>query len=414
LALLCSGEMVVVNPNPGLDCAATLTCARDLGLDATVHPDQVELEGRGFSLVEPEQILGCGNSGTTLRLLSGVLAAQPFLSVLSGDASLNRRPVARLIEPLRRMGAELWARAGDQLPPLVVRGRPLRGIDYALPVASAQVASSILLAGLQAEGETTVLVPGPARDHTERLLALLGAAIEIEPLRGGGRRVSLSGPSSLTASVLRIPGDFSAAAFFFAAAAALPEARVTAHGVSLNPTRSGLLEVLEQMGATVMRAHPRVACGEEVADVTVIGPERLLAVDIPPEWLPRLIDEIPAWAIAAAVAAGRSRLRGAAELRVKESDRLAVLAEDLGHLGIVVEEHEDGIEIDGGTLKGGTVRAMGDHRIAMAFAVAGSLARGPVVVEEAEGIETSYPGFADTFRALGGAIEIEHLLPSEP
>jgi 3-phosphoshikimate 1-carboxyvinyltransferase len=334
LALLSEGETRVENPNPGADCENTLACACSLGLAAAREDGAVRLEGRGFALLEPDRVLDCGNSGTTLRLLAGVLAAQDFLAVLAGDASLHRRPVARVIEPLRRMGATLRARDGDRLPPLVVRGGRLEPIDHALPVASAQVATCVLLAGLQTAGVTTVRLPGPARDHTERMLASLGVDLAVEEQASGGRTVRLRGPVRLRGARWRVPGDFSSAAFLFAAAAARPGARITARAVGLNPTRSALLDVLEAMGATVERRRLADEASEEIADVTVTGPERLRGFDVPPEWMPRMIDEVPAWTIAAAAAGGVSRVRGAAELRVKESDRIAALVGNLARLGV--------------------------------------------------------------------------------
>jgi 3-phosphoshikimate 1-carboxyvinyltransferase len=405
LGALGSGASVVENANPGLDCAATRSCLERLGVEVRGRERRPELVGRDFALAEPERVLECGNSGTTLRLLAGALAAQPFVSVLQGDASLNHRPVARLIEPLERMGASLWARGGDAYPPLVIRGARLRGIRYDLPVASAQVASCVLIAGLHAEGETVLTVPGPARDHTERMLQSLGVPLDVDPIAGGGRRVRLIGPLGFAGSRFHVPGDPSAAAFFLAAAAATPNARVTAKGVMLNPTRTGILELLERMGAGVERANVRLESGEEVGDVTVTGPAQLGAVDVPPEWLPRLIDEVPAWAVAAARAKGRSLLRGAAELRVKESDRIATLAAGLEEMGIDVREHPDGLEIEGGDVRTGHVEAHGDHRIAMAFACLAATARLPVVIEGAEGIATSYPGFAATLAELGGGVD---------
>ena len=405
LALLANGMTVIENANPGRDCSATLRCAEMLGLEGKQRRARFEMVGTGFALTEPDRVLDCGNSGTTLRLLSGVLAARPFLSVLEGDASLNRRPVGRVIEPLTRMGANLWARGGDAFPPLAIRGAPLHGVEHQLSVASAQVASSVIFAGLQAEGRTSVTVPGPARDHTERMLQTLGVPVEIEPLADGGRRVTVTGPAPFAGGSFSVPGDFSAAAFFLAAAAATPGSAVTGRGVNLNPTRTGLLDVLERMGAEVERGEVRMESGEEVGDVTVRGPEQLVAIEVPREWVPRMLDEIPAWAIAAARARGTSRLRGAAELRVKESDRIAALADGLTRLGVTVREYPDGLEIDGGFVSGGEVDAAGDHRIAMALAALGVLARGSVRVAGAENIETSYPSFVAHCAALGGQVE---------
>ena len=411
LALLARGRSEIRGANHGEDCAHTLACARALGLGlAGGGPDAapaapLTLEGRGERLDEPRAILDCGNSGTALRLLAGIVAARPFLSILAGDASLSRRPVDRVIEPLRQMGATLHARHGDRLPPLVVRGATLRPIRYAQPIASAQVATCVLLAGLGARGETQVELPGPARDHTERMLAAAGVALERHDLPSGGRRVTLGGPAEPRPLSLAVPGDISAAAFFLAAAAASPGARVTALGVSLNPTRTGLLEVLAEMGAGIEIAGRTCEGGEERGDVTVSGPDRLAAFDIPATWVPRLIDEIPAWMIAASAAAGRSSFSGAAELRHKESDRIATLARGLARLGISARERPDGLDIEGGRARGGRIEAEGDHRIAMAFATLATRAAGPVEIDDAASIATSYPDFAATLAALGGAVE---------
>ena len=405
LGLSSEGVTVVENPNPGADCEATLACAARLGAACSRTKDCVEIRGRAGSLTEPDRVLDCGNSGTTLRILSGVLASQPFFSVLAGDESLHRRPVARVIEPLRRMGATLSARDGDRLPPLVIQGAKLKAIHYDLPVASAQVASSVLFAALGAEGETEVRLPGPARDHTERMFRAFGVAVESDARNGSGPRLRLEGPARPRGTRLMVPGDLSAAAFFLAVAAATPGAAVTALGVSLNPTRSGLLDALEEMGAWVER-RPHASAGEEPAgDVTVTGPERLRAIDLPAEWVPRMIDEIPAWAMAAATAEGRSRLSGAAELRVKESDRLELIAANLRTLGITVDERPDGLEIEGGPVGGGTVKSDGDHRIAMAFATLATRAAAPVTVDDASSIATSYPGFVEALSTLRGQVE---------
>jgi 3-phosphoshikimate 1-carboxyvinyltransferase len=410
LGMLARGGTVVENPNPGGDCQATLACIRSLGARVGRRAGAVTIEGCDMQPREPDRVLDCGNSGTTLRLLAGPLAAQPFLSVLTGDASLRRRPVARVIEPLRRMGAQLWARHGDRLPPLAIRGATLRPIEYSLPVASAQVASCVLLAGLFAAGRTVVRLPGPARDHTERMLPVFGVPIVAStgppaPADGGGPMIAVEGPARPTGARLRVPGDFSAAAFFLAAAATTPGATVTAREVNLNPSRCGLLGVLERMGASVQRSQLREEGGEPVGDVTVTGPLQLAGCDIAPAEVPTMIDEVPAWVVAATGARGTSRIRGAGELRVKESDRLALLAANLARLGIGVEETADGIAVTGGRVGGGVVEADGDHRIAMAFAVLGVGAAEPVTVTGAGGIPTSYPGFGETLAALGGDVD---------
>jgi 3-phosphoshikimate 1-carboxyvinyltransferase len=400
MALLAEGESRIERPNGGADCDLTLAACERLGAHVARDDGGVTLTGRGFDLTTPGATIDCGNSGTSLRLLSGVLAAQSFVSTLDGDDSLRRRPVARVIEPLRRMGASLTARDGDRYPPLEIRGARLSAIDYAVPVASAQVLGCVLFAGLQASGRTVVALPGPARDHTQRMLPAFGVEPRIEVGAAGETRVAIDGPAPLRAARLRVPGDFSAAAFFLAAAAGTPGARVTARDVSLNPTRTGLLDVLEAMGARVERVPRDVAAAEPIGDVTVEGPDALAAFDIPPEWLPRLLDEVPAWTLAAAAARGVSRLRGAAELRVKESDRIAVLASQLARLGLVVTEHPDGLDIEGGTPRGGTANAAGDHRIAMTLALFGLRAPLGVTIDDAASITTSYPEFETDLRRL--------------
>jgi 3-phosphoshikimate 1-carboxyvinyltransferase len=403
LALLARGVSEVRGPNPGADCAGTLECARRLGARVTLEGTTVRIEGTAGALVEPDGVLDCGNSGTTLRLLAGVLAPHPLLAVLTGHASLRARPVDRVIAPLVRMGAALQARAGDRLPPLVVRGGGLRPARIELEVASAQVASCVLFAGLGAEGESTVTLPGEARDHTERMFPAFGVPVRVER-RGAGRSVSVTGRAVPRASSLTVAGDPSAAAFLLAAAAAVPGAEVTAEGVSLNPTRCGLLDALESMGAVVERRAAGEQGGEPVGDVTVRGPEALRPLDVPADWVPRMIDEVPAWVVAASAARGTSTLAGARELRVKETDRIAALVSNLRRLGIVAEERPDGLAIVGGAVAGGAVEAGGDHRIAMAFAVLGTRAAGTIEIDDAANVATSFPGFATVLAALGGRV----------
>jgi 3-phosphoshikimate 1-carboxyvinyltransferase len=401
LALLAPGETRVEGFNVGADCAATRAACEALGMEVGERDGLVRLV-RGDRLVAPVTTVDCGNSGTTMRVLPGILAAQPFETILDGDDSLRRRPVHRVVAPLRAMGARLSARDGDRFPPLRVSGQALHGIAVRLEVASAQVASAIQLAATFATGETVVEIPGAARDHTERMLPAFGVPVEVEAMRDGGRRVRVGAGAGRGTRTIRVPGDVSAAAFFLAAAAATPGASVRAVGVSLNPTRTGLLDVLERMGARVERGPATISAGEPFGDVTVTGPERLRAVDVPVEWVPRMIDEVPAWAVAACAADGVSRLSSAAELRVKESDRLAALAGGLAALGVRADESPDGLAVAGGPVAGGTVASAGDHRIAMAFAVLGTRARAPVTVDDARAIPTSYPGFVADLVALGG------------
>lgn len=404
-ALLADGETAVERPNVGADCECALHCVSQLGGGVKRADGATRIVGRAGRLVKPASTLDCGNSGTALRLLAGVLAGQTFRSELDGDDSLRRRPVRRIVEPLRRLGATLAARDGDTLPPLVVEGGGLRGAHIDVPVASAQVATCILLAGVQAEGRTSVALPRAARDHTERMLPAFGVSIECEALNNGGVRLQVDGPALLHAAAVRVPGDFSAAAFYLAAAGATPGACVTAHDVGLNPTRTALLDVMENMGIGVKRQVTEESAGEPLGDVTVIGPENVQPFDVPQEWVPRLIDEVPAWVLLASAARGRSTLRGASELRVKESDRIAALVEGLRRLGVEVEAFHDGLAVTGGTPTGGRVASCGDHRIAMAMALLGLRASAPVRVDDASSIGTSFPEFDDVLHALGGRTE---------
>ena len=406
--LLAEGVTVVHGANRGADCARTLGAAALLGagVDSGLSGEiPLVLVGSGGALVAPGAPLDCGNSGTTMRLLAGLLAAQPYSSELFGDASLSRRPMDRVMEPLARMGARFESAPGGR-PPLRVHGAELHGIEYDSPVASAQVATALLLAGLFAQGETRVSVPGPARDHTERMLPAFGVGLDVRPLPGGGRSVGVR-RARLVGCEVTVPGDASAAAFFLCAAAAEPGARVTAAGMTLNSTRTGLLGVLESMGAGVERANERTIAGEPVGDVTVTGPSGLRAVEIAPALVPTLVDELPAWAIAASAAQGVSRVTGAGELRVKESDRVAAVVRNLGVLGLAARELSDGFEIEGGRPRGGRVEAGLDHRIVMAFAALGARCAEPVTFDDVSSVATSYPAFWDDLASLGAAVEFE-------
>ncbi len=410
--LLADGVTRVHGANRGEDCARSATCGEALGAQGKRTPGGWELHGTAGTLRAPHADLKCGNSGTTMRLLAGVVAAFPaagasrsFTARLTGDASLSHRPMRRIAEPLERMGARVEGRGERCTPPLTVTGGALRGIDYDAPMASAQVATCVLLAGLAASGETSVTLPGPARDHTERLLPLFGVAVERSELNGGGRTVRVSGGATLRAADVRIPGDLSSAAFLFAAAAAEPGSRVTAHDVNLNPTRTAFLDVLREMGAHVTVERAREESGEPVGDVTVEGPERLAAFDVPADWVPRMLDEVPAWVVVASAATGTSRLSGAAELRVKESDRLSALARGLGVLGVTCAERPDGLAVTGGVPRGhGRIETQLDHRIAMAFAAIGCRTREPVWLDDVSHVATSFPGYFDTLASLGAGV----------
>ena len=375
----------------GKDCLGTLHVLRALGAEITESGQGcIRVLGRGHeALCEPDTILDVGNSGTTLRLLAGLLAGRPFFSVLTGDASLRRRPMRRVVDPLTAMGATIFGRAGGQYPPLAIHGGELRGIAWTTPVASAQVKSAILLAGVQATGETHVTEPILSRDHTERMLRAFGLLT-----RRRGRTVSVSGRGRMQGIRMVVPGDISSAAFFLVAAAACSDADILIQDVGVNPTRTGILEALRRMGASITEERVRAEGGEPVADLRVRG-ARLHGTTIEAELIPRLIDEVPALAIAAALAEGETLISGVAELRVKEVDRLAALAGELGKLGISVAAGQDSLRILGGRrLCGGVVQSRGDHRMAMALAIAALFAQGEVRVEDVACVDTSFPGFA--------------------
>ena len=395
LAALAEGPSEIVGFSDAADPQRTLACLRALGVDVEGQHEGLTLHGRPHGFAAPDAPLDCGNSGTTMRLLAGVLAGQPFDVVLTGDASLSRRPMDRIAEPLRRMGATVDLTDGHA--PVRLTGGRLRGIDYELPVASAQVKSAVLLAGLFAEGTTTVTEPVPTRDHTERMLGL--DVVEI----GGRRIISVEGGRTVKPQPWIVPRDFSAAAFFLVAGAIVPHSHIEMPGVGLNPSRSALLDVLRAMGAQVSTANERERGWEPLADLTVQNAgARLHGVHVGGALIPNLIDELPALAVAAACAEGRTEIRDAAELRHKETDRLAATAAFLRAMGAAVEELEDGLVIEGGTLRGAAVESRGDHRIAMAAAVAGLAAEGETTVRDAECVAVSFPRFWDELDGLAG------------
>ena len=391
LAALTDGPCLIRNYLAGEDCLGTLRVLQQLGV-------RMEEQGTGNWLVhgvsgkfrKPEGDLDCGNSGTTMRLMSGLLAAQPFRSRLTGDASLSKRPMRRIMEPLGLMGAGLSTEGADGRPPLVVEGTAgLRAIEYLLPVPSAQVKSAVLLAGLLAKGKTTVIQPVQTRDHTERMLEHFGVPVEKH-----GDRISVQGGVLPQTRDFDVPGDISSAAFWLVAAAAKPGCHLTIEGLGLNPTRIGILKVLERMGARIGVKEQKSGSGEPFGTVEVEGGE-LRGTTIEGAEIPNVIDEIPVLAVAAALAKGTTVIKDAAELRVKESDRLAVVAHHLKAMGADVEELPDGMVIRGGhPLHGAHLESHGDHRIAMAFAIAGLFATGETVITGTECVETSYPGFA--------------------
>ena len=410
LGALARGETVIENFLPSLDCLATLNCLRLLGADVQGPDAQgtVRVRGRPLEeggLSEPPDVLDVGNSGTTMRLLCGAVAAHPIFAVLTGDASIRRRPMQRVVDPLTRMGAAIQCRRGG-LAPLAVRGGPLAGIHWTLPVASAQVKSAVLLAGLQARGTTTVEEPAPTRDHTERMLAHFGARLQRGP---GG--VTLEGPQALQGGHVRVPGDPSSAAFVWAAAAALAGSRVWTPDVGLNPTRTAILEVLQEMGARVQVRAAREEGGELRGEVEVAYGEGLRAVEIRGRRTAQLIDELPVLVVLAALARGTTVIADAQELRHKESDRIDELAAELAALGIRVGTRPDGFVVEGPQRpRGGRARSRGDHRLAMALAVAALAAQEASRIDDAGCIATSFPGFAgllDSLARPGGGRVVE-------
>ena len=406
LGALAAGETRVHGLLESEDVHCTAAALRALGAGIERRGEAWVVHGRGIGgLAAPAAVLDLGNSGTGVRLLMGVAAAHPFTSVFTGDASLCARPMGRVAEPLRRMGATIDAREGSRMPLSVTGGDPLLPIEYALPVPSAQVKSAVLLAGLGVPGTTTVIEPAPTRDHTERLLARFGAEVRTSAA-GGGRSVAITGEPELVPCAVSVPGDPSSAAFLAVAAAIVPGSDVRIAGVGWNPLRTGLFDCLGEMGADLTVEDLREVDGEPVADLRVrYAP--LAAIDVPPERAPAMIDEYPIFAVAAACAAGTTRMGGLAELRVKESDRLAAIAAGLAACGIAAESGADSLSVEGAggpPPGGGVIEAPWDHRIAMAFLILGLGARAPVTVAGTESIATSFPGFAGLLAGLGGDV----------
>jgi len=391
LAALSDGPCRLRNYLRGEDCLGTLRVLRQLGVSIEDNENgEFVVHGTSGRFSAPHADLDCGNSGTTMRLMSGLLAAQPFRSCLIGDESLSRRPMRRVMDPLALMGAKLETEGAGDCPPLIINGSAsLRGIEYRLPVASAQVKSCVLLAGLLAQGKTTVVQPVATRDHTERMLEFFGV-----PPERDGERISVTGGRLPKARDFSVPGDISSAAFWLVAAAAQPGANLVVRDIGLNPTRTGLLSVLLRMGARLREEDQTKGPGEPCGKIEILGAE-LRGTTIAGREIPNVIDEIPVLSVAGALARGTTIIRDAAELRVKESDRLAVVAQHLAAMGADVVEQPDGLTIHGGRpLHGARLDSYGDHRIAMAFAIAGLFAEGETVIENASCVETSYPGFA--------------------
>lgn len=396
LASVAEGDSKIKNFLKAEDCMSTLNAMRSMGVEAEFDDDYLSIRGVGMrGLKEPGDIIDAGNSGTTIRLLTGLLSGQGFYSVITGDAYLRKRPMSRVVNPLSSMGARIWGRENGDKAPLAIRGGRLRGITYESPIASAQVKSSLLLAALTAEGETTIREPFKSRDHTERMLLAMGT-------RGGEveRGFYIQGGIPLKGHDIDVPGDISSAAFFIVAALIVKGSEVRIRHVGVNPTRTGILEILTGMGGNIRLENEREVGGEPVADI-VVKSSALIGGKIDGDIIPRLIDEIPVLSVAASVAQGSTKITGASELRVKESDRIRSMTSELARLGGNIKELEDGMLIEGREgLTGGSVNSQGDHRIAMSMAIAGLVAEGETVIAGAESIKISFPQFFDLLNSL--------------
>jgi len=400
LGAIAQGETTIEGLLLGEDPRSTAACFRALGAEISeLNTELVKVRGIGLGqLQEPVDVLNAGNSGTTLRLMMGLLASHPgrFFTV-TGDSSLRSRPMSRVVKPLQQMGAQIWGRQNNSLAPLAIQGQPLQPIHYHSPIASAQVKSCILLAGLMTEGQTTVTEPALSRDHSERMLKAFGAELQVDP---DTHSVTITGQASLQGQSVIVPGDISSAAFWLVAGATVPGSELYVENVGVNPTRTGVLEALAMMGADITLENQREVAGEPVADLRVRYGQ-LKAGEIAGDLIPRLIDEIPILAVAAVFAQGTTVIRDAAELRVKESDRIAVMAAELNRMGAKVTELPDGLEITGGTpLTGTEVDSHTDHRIAMSLAIAALNASGNTTIHGAEAAAISYPDFTTTLQQL--------------
>ncbi|MEI6428630.1 MAG: 3-phosphoshikimate 1-carboxyvinyltransferase [Pseudanabaena sp. ELA607] len=400
LGSLAEGETTIRGLLLGEDPRSTAACFQALGAEISeLNSELVTVRGIGIgNLKEPVDVLNAGNSGTTLRLMLGVLASHPnrFYTV-TGDSSLRSRPMSRVVSPLRQMGANIWGRDGGGKAPLAVMGQNLKAMHYQSPIASAQVKSCILLAGLMTDGETIVTEPERSRDHTERMLAAFGANVQVDVATN---TASVKGGAKLVGQEVTVPGDISSAAFWLVAASIVPDAELLIQNVGINPTRTGVLEVLEAMGADITYENQREVTGEPVADLRVRSAQ-LKGCTIGGAIIPRLIDELPVLAVAGAVAAGKTIIQDAAELRVKESDRIAAMVSELGKMGADISETPDGMEINGGKqLHGAEVESFDDHRIAMSLAIAGLVAQGQTVIAHAESAAISYPSFVPTLTSI--------------
>lgn len=401
-ASLAEGKSVIRNPLMAEDPISTMNAFRMMGIEIEEKAgNELVIHGKGlYGLREPFDVIDCGNSGTTVRLISGILSGNPFFSVLTGDDSLKQRPMARVINPLKEMGADISARSSDKYLPMAIKGKGLKAINYNMPVASAQVKSCLILAGLYADGTTIITEPQKSRDHTERMLMSMGAEVEVEGLtikvKGEGSRVRGVQPIDIT-----IPSDFSSAAFFIAGTLIVPDSEILIRNVCINPTRTGLLDVIKNMGGDVRIENMRDISGEPVAGIYCKSAGSLKAVKIGADIMPSLIDEFPILCVLATQADGVTEIRGAEELRVKESDRIKAMATELKKLGVELEEYPDGIAIKGkASLKGNLVESYHDHRIAMSLAIAALVAEGTMTINNPSCVDISFPGFFEELKRI--------------
>lgn len=401
-ASIARGRSIVRNFLKAEDPISTMNAFRVMGIEIEEKTgNELIIQGKGlYGLKEPFDVINCGNSGTTARLISGILSGNPFFSILTGDDSLKQRPMARVINPLKEMGADISARNGDKYLPMAIKGKVLKAINYNMPVASAQVKSCLMLAGLYANGTTIITEPQKSRDHTERMLTAMGAEIEVEGLtikvKGEGSRVKGLQPIDMT-----IPSDFSSAAFFIAAALIVPDSEILVRDICVNPTRTGLLDVIKNMGGDIRIENMRDVSGEPVADIYCKGADSLKAVKIGADIMPSLIDEFPILCVIATQADGVTEIRGAEELRVKESDRIKAMSSELKKMGAELEEYPDGISIKGkAPLKGSVVESYHDHRIAMSLAIAALAAEGTTTINNPSCADISFPGFFEELKRI--------------
>ena len=397
LGSIAQGDTRIYNFSNSLDCLKTQECMQTLGAEINLSKNNsIKIRGKGlYGLQEPKDILDVGNSGTTIRLLTGLLSGQNFYSVLCGDASIRKRPMKRVVGPLRLMGADIWGRKDGQFAPLSVRGNKLNPLQYTLPVASAQVKSALLLAGLYTTGETIIKEPLPTRDHTERMLKIMQADIKNSP-----PEIKVMGGKELRGTDIFIPGDISSAAYFIVAASVLKDSQVIIKQVGINPTRTGIIEMLKKMGTRIDILNYQIKSNEPQADL-MIEYSKLKGVEIKKENVPFLIDELPLIAVVATQAQGKTVVSGARELRVKETDRIKAIVSELKKMGADIEEREDGFMVNGPTrLQGAVCESYNDHRIAMSLAVAALLAKGKTVIRNSECIDISFPGFEKTLQKL--------------